>query len=222
VLFFKPFPGATGCFMGKERGALKEQGWGLEDLFLLDQVHGDQVVILKNAGEDKGGNKKKADAIINKVPGRPIAVKTADCVPILFAHPRGLIGAVHAGWRGSGEEILKKTLEVAVREFQIKAHEIQIAIGPTICREHYEVGAEVAGKFPQESYPGVLKPFGEKFLLDLQRVNFFQALKAGILEKNIRIFSPCTFEYSEWYSYRRSLKEGNQEAGRNYSWIVFR
>lgn len=219
--FFKPFPGVQGCFMGMEQGPLTEQGWRLEDLFILKQVHGEEVFELleKNDWEKNRGG--EGDAILSVIPGRPIAVKAADCVPILFAHPEGLIGAVHAGWRGSAQGVLRKTLQKMEQSFCLKTTELKMAIGPAICKDHYEVGEEVAREFPESRYPGVLKPFGEKFLLDLQRVNFLQALESGVSKQNMEIFPHCTFEDPSFHSYRRALKEGKSEAGRNYSWIFF-
>jgi hypothetical protein len=220
--FFKPFPNVMGCFMGKDCGALAEQGWDLKDLILLKQVHGDKVIELKDSGDVEKYRDAEADAILSIIPDRPIAIKTADCVPVLFAHPNGLVGAVHAGWRGTAQGILLKSLKILEQDFPIKLSELKMAIGPTICGDHYEVGEEVARQFSERRYPGVLRPHGEKFLLTLQRVNFLHALEAGVLEKNLEVFSHCTFEDPEWHSYRRALKEGKQEAGRNYSWIVWK
>jgi purine-nucleoside/S-methyl-5'-thioadenosine phosphorylase / adenosine deaminase len=218
--FFKPFPGILGCFMGMDQSHLKNQGWAIEDLFLLRQVHGDSVTVLKEDPDHKKYHQSEGDGILSIAPEKPIAVKTADCVPILFAHPSGLIGAVHAGWKGSSQEILLKTLKTVERNFQIQVRDLKLAIGPAICPDHYEVGAEVAERFPTVRYPHVIKSFGKKFLLDLRGVNRLQAVAAGVSEKNIQINSVCTFEDIQWHSYRRSLREGNKGSGRNYSWIV--
>ena len=217
--FFKPFPRIVGGFIGSDSGAMQEQGWVPEDLFLLKQVHGDSIKVLRSDSDPKKYQQAEGDGILSTVPKQPIAIKTADCVPILFAHPSGLIGAIHAGWKGASQEILLKSLKVAERDFSIHAAEIKLAIGPAICMGHYEVGAEVAEKFPQARYPKTLKSFGQKFLLDLQKVNRIQALAAGVSEKNIEVVSLCTFEHPQWHSYRRSIKEGKTGAGRNYSWI---
>jgi YfiH family protein len=208
--------------MGVNPSPLKEAGWGLEDLLILKQVHGDRVLGLKDGKDEEKIRGQEADGLLSLTPGRPIAVKTADCVPILFAHPRGLVGAVHAGWRGSAQEVLIKALQFLEKDFNLKAGDLKMAMGPTICWDHYEVGEEVAQKFSSSRYPEVLKPVGKKFLLNLQRINLLQALEGGVLKKNIQIFSHCTFEDPDWHSYRRSLKEGKQEAGRNYSWIMWK
>jgi hypothetical protein len=208
--------------MGTDTVPLREQGMDLDDLFVLKQVHGDRVIALRDNDDFVKQRLAEGDAILSSVPHRPIAVKTADCVPILFAHPSGLIGAVHAGWRGSAQRVLLKTLQALERDFLLKTGDLKMAIGPTICWDHYEVGAEVARQFPEGRYPGVLRPYGEKFLLNLSRVNFLQALEAGVLEGNLKVCSPCTLEDLSLHSYRRSLKEGKQEVGRNYSWIFFR
>lgn len=206
--------------MGREQDSMKEQGWTIQDLFLLKQVHGNSLTVLQEDSDLKKYHQREGDGILSTWPGKPIAIKTADCVPILFAHPSGLIGAVHAGWKGSSQEILLKTLKTLEQDFQIQASDLKLAIGPAICPDHYEVGAEVAEKFPQARYPKVLKPYGAKFLLDLRGVNKIQAVAAGVSEKNIQVIPLCTFEDSKWHSYRRTLQEGKKEEGRNYSWIV--
>jgi hypothetical protein len=208
--------------MGKDQGLLKEAGLELKDLFLLKQVHGDRVIELREGVDIKKNLGTEADAILSLIPNTPIAIKTADCVPILFAHADGMVGAVHAGWRGSAQGVLFRTLKVLEQDFHIKPNELKMGIGPTICQDHYEVGVEVAGQFSDIRYPGVLKPHGVKSLLNLQRVNLLQALEAGVSKQNVEVFSHCTFEEPEWHSYRRAVKAGEQEAGRNYSWIFFR
>jgi YfiH family protein len=218
--FFNPFPGITGCFMGRGQGHLKSQGWGIEDLFLLKQVHGDSVVELREDLDFKKYHHSEGDGILCTRPGRPIAIKTADCVPILFAHPSGLIGAVHAGWKGSSQEILLKILKKISKDLKIRLEEIKLAIGPAICWEHYEVGGEVAQHFSDSIYSHVTKPQGSKFLLNLQAVNKMQALSAGVRVENIQSIFACTFEDPNFQSYRRNLREGKVSSGRNYSWIV--
>lgn len=205
-----------------DQSPLRREGWTLDHLFLLKQIHGDAVVRIRSEEDFENRKHGKGDAVISTLPGRPISIKTADCLPILVAHSRGVVAAVHAGWRGSAKKILGKTLRILQTEFHLKPDELHLAIGPAICQAHYEVGEEVAQEFPAQQYPGALRPAGKKFLLDLKRVNVLQALQAGVLEKHLTVHPQCTYEDLQWYSHRRSLKEGWERGGRNYAWVVFK
>lgn len=190
-------------------------------IFFPKQVHGDEVLILESKAQFATLNGKEADAVITSVSEMAVGIKTADCVPILLAHPKGVVAAVHAGWRGSALKILSKTLALMQKHYQLDVGEIHLAIGPAICGACYEVGREVIEAFQDDFYDHdkMIQPRGEKFLLDLVDINVQQALAAGIAAKNIRIDSRCTYESEEFYSYRRLQKEGVSTEGRNVAWV---
>lgn len=106
---------------------------GRGPLQMVRQVHGNRVVGV-------AGDEVEADAILSTTPGRVVAVRVADCVPILLAAP-GVVAAVHAGWRGTAADIARIAL-AAVREASPGA-EVHAVIGPCICGRCYEVGDEV-------------------------------------------------------------------------------
>jgi copper oxidase (laccase) domain-containing protein len=75
------------------------------------QVHGDGVKIVRSF-EDAADDKEKFDALASNVEGVLVGVKTADCVPVLLGDAKtGAFAAVHAGWRGTAQSIVVKTLE---------------------------------------------------------------------------------------------------------------
>ncbi len=120
-----------------------------ESLFVLEmqQVHGAELAVLErenhaarltaNYTERVAG----VDAVISRLPGTMLIVRTADCVPILIAHPSGVIGAVHAGRRGTEEQIVAKVLQFLRDEWQITDN-LSLWIGPHICVDCYEVDRE--------------------------------------------------------------------------------
>ena len=90
----------------------------------------------------------RGDALITRTPGLLLAVKTADCVPILLADRRTRgVAAVHAGWRGTLARIAEKTLGRMKMEFDTRAEDVLAALGPAIGGCCYEVGPEVAQAF---------------------------------------------------------------------------
>jgi copper oxidase (laccase) domain-containing protein len=112
---------------------------------------------------------------------------------------------VHAGWRGSSEKILKKTLESIIEKYACNMNDIILFIGPSICWKCYEVGSEVAELFPES----IIQSW-EKYFLDLRAENLLQALASWILRENIEISNECTFELPETYfSYRREKLKAN-------------
>ena len=110
---------------------------GAESLLGLNQVHGPEVVVAAASWPDR----PRADAMVTDRPGLALGIVTADCAPVLLHDPAaGVIGAVHAGWRGA----LAGVLEAAVAAMQaLGASRIVAAIGPCIQQPSYEVGPDL-------------------------------------------------------------------------------
>ncbi|MDX1386506.1 MAG: peptidoglycan editing factor PgeF [bacterium] len=189
------------------------------DLLLLKQIHGDKIYSLTRREEVAQFRGNQGDAILSCIPGQPVGVRMADCVPILIAHPSGWVGAVHAGWRGTAKRILAKTLKKLSQEISENLADAILAIGPAISGENYEVGAEVAEAF-SESGSEWLRSKGNKFLLDLKGINRQQAIEAGVPESHIRVFPQCTFSDPAFFSYRRAQLWNEDREGRNYAWVM--
>jgi YfiH family protein len=174
------------------------------DVVTVHQVHSARVIA--NAGEPSRQH-EDADALIDNTRGIALGIKTADCVPILLADPeRRAIGAVHAGWRGTAQQIVPATLRAMVREYGTRPEAVHAAIGPSIGVCCYEVGREVAREF------GIEAP--SKVHLDLRAINAGQLKAAGVV--NISISNECTMcSPDRYHSFRRDA----QSAGRLISWI---
>jgi YfiH family protein len=101
----------------------------------LRQVHGARVVRVTEPG---GACGEHADAAITDQPGCALAVLTADCAPVAFVAPEGVIAAAHAGWRGLADGVLERTVE-AMRA--LGASDVCARLGPCIHAECYAFGA---------------------------------------------------------------------------------
>lgn len=101
----------------------------------LTQVHGAEVTVVTSPGGSAG---QPADAAVSAVPGVALAVVTADCAPVAFASPEGVIGVAHAGWRGLTAGVIEETV-AALRS--LGAGSVQAALGPCIHAECYAFGA---------------------------------------------------------------------------------
>ncbi|MFM7023217.1 MAG: peptidoglycan editing factor PgeF [Flavobacteriales bacterium] len=171
----------------------------------LKQIHGCGVV-KATPGTFEG------DALVTREQGIALAVAAADCYPLLFHDPvHHVIGAAHAGWRGTLARIAEKTI-LEMIAIGAEAKYIQMAIGPGICQENFEVSEEVIQLFRNAQFPE--KCFKGR-LLDLVEVNKNVALQSGIPNENIWALKRCTFE-KDFFSYRRD----NGKTGRMWGVIV--
>lgn len=148
----------------------------------------------------------EGDALITAQPGQMIAVRTADCLPILMAAPRErVVAAVHAGWRGTAQNIAGRTAERLGSGLGVVLDELEVAMGPGIGPCCYEVGPEVLEEF-RDLMPET--PRGGKGTLDLAEANRRQLVAAGVPASGIHLGAPCTScAIEEFFSYRRRPEE---------------
>ena len=118
-----------------------------ERVVTVRQVHGRDVVVIKR-GATHSGEALAGDVLVSNDPGAAIAVRAADCVPILLADSRsGAVAAVHAGWRGMAKGAVAAAVEALVREFDVDSSHLHAAIGPSIGVCCYEVGSDLVDAF---------------------------------------------------------------------------
>ena len=158
----------------------------------------------------------ETDAVITNLKSVCVAIKTADCVPILVYDPvKQVVAAIHAGWRGTAQNILQNTINQMIASFGSNPSDLWAGIGPSISPEIYEVGEEVWSKFAPEFYQPT-NPFkGEKQLLDLWKANNYQLIASGVPEKQIEVARICTLSNPElFFSARRDgAKTGRMATG---------
>ncbi len=158
----------------------------------------------------------ETDAIITNLKGVCIAIKTADCVPILIYDPKkSVVAAVHAGWRGTMQNIVSVTINKMMEEFGSQPSDLWAGIGPSVSPEVYEVGEEVWNRFDPEFYHPSNPAQSDKRLLDIRRVNFSQMTLTGIPPGQIEVTNICTYSDPErFYSARRDgQKTGRMATG---------
>jgi len=181
------------------------------NVFLPSQIHSANVLHLKTFIKQENF---RGDGVITRISKIVIGVKTADCVPILIStKDNSLIGAIHAGWRGSVNKILHNAL-VQILNLGYKPDDILIAIGPHIGPCCYEVGNDVIQilKANFQNYEDFLQLHNGKFHLHLAKLNLHQAFEFGIPEENVWLSDECTFcQNDKYYSYRyHGLNRGYQ------------
>ena len=166
--------------------------------------------------EEKQPFLNETDAVITNLKGVCVAIKTADCVPVLlYDTKQKVVSAVHAGWRGTVQDIVIKTIHKMVEEFGTDPSDLFAGIGPSISPEVYEVGEEVWKQFSPEFYHASNPDKADKRLLDLWSANNQQLIQAGVPEEQIEVARTCTFSDSDrFFSARRDgIKTGRMATG---------
>jgi YfiH family protein len=179
-----------------------------------EQVHGGSVAVIERRDED-AAIVPGCDALLTRVPGLALTIRSADCVPMFFADPiRNAIGLAHAGWRGLAASLPARVVSALRHAYHSHASELRVALGPAIRMCCYEVGEEFAAHFG----PFVRDRDGRR-MCDLIGVARAQLLSCGIRLEHILDSERCTAcETDQWFSLRR---EGSQ-TGRLTSLIVLR
>ncbi len=187
-------------------------------LLLMYQTHSNKVTVINY--KNKNSNKFKSDAIITKIKGIGLGVVTADCVPIiLFDKQNHIIGCVHAGWKGAFSGIIENT----IKQFKKinKKNKIYAAVGPCIGNRSYEVDLAFYKKFiskTKKNHIYFTNKKKNKKLFNLRKYVNDKLIKLNVAVDNI---SKDTFkEKSNFFSYRRSQKLGQNDYGRCISVIA--
>jgi YfiH family protein len=174
------------------------------------QVHGHAVRVVRGT-EDAASEREHCDALTTNLPGVLLAVKTADCVPVLLGDPRtGACAAVHAGWRGTLAEIVRHALAALVEEFGTEPGEVRAAIGPAALGCCYEVGAEVIEAFRakfEEADSLFTRTREGHALVDLHEANRRQLVRSGVAPQRIHLLPLCTMCRPDlFFSYRQDRR----------------
>ena len=176
------------------------------DFVFSNQVHGTEIRIAQKSDRRElfSPIPYEADGLITDIPGLPLLVFTADCMPILLHDPvRCAAGAVHAGWRGTVADIAGKAVQKMCSAFGCLPENIRAAIGPGIGRCCFETGPEIP-----EAIFGVLGRNSDKFIkdkgsgksmVDLAGINCTLLVQAGLMRKSIALSHECTMCNPEKY-----------------------
>ena len=171
------------------------------------QVHSTDVAQV--GWEDAGVRQQKCDALITDAVGLPLFLVFADCVPIVIYDPvHHVLGACHAGWRGTVDGMAGVALSAMVAAYGTDAADVYVGIGPSIGPESYEVGEEVFEKATSTLPDGEryfrrssCKPGNPRF--DLWQANIDQMTAAGVPERQIELSGIDTARWTEdFYSHR--------------------
>jgi YfiH family protein len=182
------------------------------DIVRVSQVHGRAVLVIdppRAVAPPRSGPAVEADAIVCTDPSLAIAVRVADCVPILIAdRSRKVVAAVHAGWRGTCAGVTAATIEAieSLEHLGVRAGDLVATIGPSMGGCCYQVDDKVRTAFLSMT-PDAVEWFVEDgpghWKLDLWRANRDQLEAAGVGTDNIHTMGVCTkHDHARCWSYR--------------------
>lgn len=185
-------------------------GIDYDDMAVVNHEHGANVLRIAHEHRGRGFYKDPlppCDGIITDDPTVTLVTSHADCGAYFFYDPvHRAIGMAHAGWKGTllriGAEMARRMAE----EFDTDPSDIIAATGPCICRDCFEVDADLSEKFQSEfGYPGISRPGRQgKAYVDLELAAAVQFVEAGIRPENITLMNACTYEdRRHFFSHRR-------------------
>jgi YfiH family protein len=201
---------------------LKNQQFIFQNILLLNQVHGKEVVTINDKNKIYGDtNLPKADGIVCNLKEVVLVIVTADCSPILlFDNEKKVIGACHAGWRGARAGVISQT----IKEMRnLGADNISALIGPMIQQKSYEISLEFYDDFINE---------------DIENKKFFEVIEnsqkmlfdlCGYVQNKLRAEGISAIEnlaidtYQDeknYFSFRRSTHQSQADSGRNLAVIA--
>jgi purine-nucleoside/S-methyl-5'-thioadenosine phosphorylase / adenosine deaminase len=178
---------------------------GARSLRFMNQVHGRDIVILRERTLQDGGGPFTADAMITDLPGAALLVKQADCQAVILYDPvTKVVSNVHCGWRGNANGLLSSVITAMREEFGCDPSRLRAAIGPSLgpCCAEFVTHREI--------FPVSFRPFMTRdSYFDLWAISRFQLVASGLKDEHIESAGWCTRCRTDlFYSYRGEGRTG--------------
>lgn len=180
------------------RKIIKE--WELDGLVYCNQIHEDNVHIVKNIESNSVLCISDTDALITAKKNIALCVRHADCqAALLYDKYNQVIAIIHSGWKGLVRNIYRKVITTMQDKFSTNSNDILVCISPSLgpTASKYTHHREV---FPKYFYKFQIAPS----YFDFWQLGAYQLSQMGIPENNIAISKICTFSSSNYFSYRRT------------------
>ncbi|MGK0469232.1 peptidoglycan editing factor PgeF [Clostridium sp.] len=187
----------------------------LQNVGYLNQIHSDKILSFDDRIDTQDG-----DALITDKTKTAVGIFTADCVPVILVDTsKGVIAAIHSGWKGTKVLIVSKTIERLQETYDSISKDIKVYIGPHIGGCCYEVSSDLIEEFTSEDIYSNIK-ISNNNKLDLQKCIMTQLMAKGIKKTNIITTNICTAcnKHHELYSYRFS----ENKLGRMFSFVYLK
>jgi len=194
----------------------------VEDLTMVDQVHGARVLAVTRTDRGKGAQTLlsplgEADALCTDETGVPLTVLVADCPAVFCYDPeRRAIGLAHSGWRSTEQGIVPRLISMLVERYACRPECLRVWMSPAIGACCFEVGPEVVESFGnrwpelagRQDWHRPAGPGTDKRLLDLKSLILLQLRGQGVPAAQIDLSPDCTCCKQDYFSYRRDGQGG--------------
>jgi hypothetical protein len=183
-------------------------GFRTENLILLNQMHQDRILVLKESPPILP-SMLEYDASISNIPGTFLGIKTADCLPIMIIDlKKRVIAAIHAGRQGTALRITTQVLRMMKAEFGCSTGDLLVALGPSIGLCCYEIDEKV---FMPEWEPFATPTGPGKWRVGLGQINIAHMRSEGIDEAQLFWVNLCTrCHHDLFFSHRKEIRTGRQ------------
>lgn len=180
----------------------------------ITQVHGNRVIVADKNYPKSGSLLEEADGLITKSFNLPLAVRTADCLPVfLYDEKNDGIGMLHVGWKSLQKDILPEAINLMKKEWNTDPSAVKVVFGPSIRACCFEISKEFG-----DNFSGQIILRDHQYYFDLPQYARDQLYSLGVIEKNITDCGICTCCDQNYYSVRREDKL----AGRMISLIMLK
>ena len=208
-----------GLHVGDDENAVRENreivarnlNYAAQDCVFAQQTHGTNEHLVTPADRGRGAHDfadalPDCDAMLVSVPNVPAMILVADCAPLLLVDARlQVLALVHAGWRGASAGIARETIAKMRAEFGCEAADIRVGIGPCLCVECLEIGAEVAVQVLAEGAAStcIVRAGDQKPHLDLRQLLIDDLARVQVLAGQIEALDICPrCANDDYFSYR--------------------
>ncbi len=187
------------------------------------QVHSAEALVVE--APFAGGDRPRVDGLATRVPGLALGVTGADCGIVLLADPgAGVIGAVHAGWKGAFAGVLEATVAAMAGLGAMRGHIVAV-LGPTIAQPSYEVGQDFVDRFvaSEKRFARFFRPAAREAhaLFDLPGFIGLRLADAGV-GRFTDLGLDTYADETRFFSYRRATHRGEPDYGRLVAAIALR
>lgn len=173
----------------------------------LRQIHRNRTVTLRKPSR----REQEADGIVSDAANLWLAVRTADCQPIVAYVPsQNIAGVLHVGWKGLVNGAIPAFFAHLHKEWNVEPTEALVAIGPSLCK--------ACARFtdPRKELLGINSRFFHGHFADLPAIADDQLLAAGVLPGHIERHPDCTqCLHNLYWSYRGGDREAVQQGHAN-------
>lgn len=189
----------------ERRKLLKNLGIKSDGLVLLEQIHSDRIVFVTGKSNINflGLKSRAGDGLVTS-DAMFLAVRSADCLPILFYNKEaGVVGAIHAGFRGTAKKIIQKTVREVQSKFNAPLSDFYFFFGPAAQACCYDIPKERLKFYEKKILAKIIKRREGKIYLDFVKANYLQLKELGIKPSQIQNSGICTIHNQKFPSHRR-------------------